>query len=66
MAVSFLDPRTIFLQQEAEWFWQRHSDDPESHIPDTFNMMGYLVPKGANETVLPESLRGLAACLNRQ
>jgi signal transduction histidine kinase len=49
------------LQQEAEWFWQRHSDDPEHHIPDTFNMMGYLVPRGADETVLPESLRGLAA-----
>jgi len=49
------------LQQEAAWFWQRHSDDPEHHIPDTFNMMGYLVPRGANETVLPESLRGLAA-----
>jgi signal transduction histidine kinase len=48
------------LQQEAEWFWQRHSDDPEHHIPDTFNMMGYLVPKGASETVVPESLRGLA------
>ncbi len=47
------------LQQEAEWFWQRHSDDPEHHIPDTFNMMGYLVPKGASETVVPASLRGL-------
>ncbi len=48
------------LKQEAQWFWQRHSDDPQHHIPDTFNMMGYLVPKGASETVIPESLRGLA------
>ncbi len=48
------------LEQEADWFWQRHSDDPEHHIPDTFNMMGYLVPKGASETEVPESLRGLA------
>ena len=47
------------LQQEADWFWQRHTDDPEHHIPDTFNMMGYLVPKGASESVVPASLRGL-------
>ena len=48
------------LEQEAQWFWQRHSDDPERHIPDTFNMMGYLVPKGASETGVPEPLHGLA------
>jgi signal transduction histidine kinase len=48
------------LEQEAEWFWQRHSDDPQHHVPDTFNMMGYLVPRGANQAALPQPLRGLA------
>jgi len=47
------------LEQEAGWFWARHSDDPEHHIPDTFNMMGYLVPKGGSQTALPEPLRWL-------
>ena len=47
------------LEQEADWFWQRHSDDPMQHIPDTFNMMGYLVLPGASDAALPQSLRGL-------
>ncbi len=47
------------LQQEADWFWQRHSDDPMHHIPDTFNMMGYLVPRGTSEADVPEPLHGL-------
>jgi signal transduction histidine kinase len=47
------------LTQEAGWFWQRHADDPGHHIPDTFNMMGYLVLPGASQTTVPEPLRGL-------
>jgi signal transduction histidine kinase len=47
------------LEQEASWFWQRHSDDPQHHIPDTFNMMGYLVPTGTSQKTLPEPLRWL-------
>ena len=47
------------LEQEAGWFWQRHSDDPTHHIPDTFNMMGYLVLPGENDAALPQPLRGL-------
>ena len=47
------------LEQEAGWFWQRHSDDPEHHIPDTFNMMGYLVLPRESDAALPQPLRGL-------
>jgi signal transduction histidine kinase len=47
------------LQQESTWFWQRHSDDPEHHIPDTFNMMGYLLLPGQKTDQLPEALRPL-------
>jgi signal transduction histidine kinase len=48
------------LTQEAAWFWQRHADDPEHHVPDTFNMMGYLVLHGQGQETLPEPLRWLA------
>jgi signal transduction histidine kinase len=48
------------LEQESTWFWERHSDDPEHHIPDTFNMMGYLVLPGALRDGLPAPLRSLA------
>lgn len=47
------------LTDEATHFWQRHVRDPQAPAPDTFNMMGYLLAPGADEKVLPETLRGL-------
>ena len=47
------------LEQEAEWFWQRHSADPQHHVPDTFNMMGYLLMPGEPSSTLPGPLRTL-------
>ena len=47
------------LQDEASYYWKRHGNDARTYIPDTFNMMGYMVPRGGSETRLPEPLRGL-------
>jgi signal transduction histidine kinase len=48
------------LQDEASYYWKRHGDEAPIYIPDTFNMMGYVVPRGESEMTLPEPLRGLA------
>ena len=47
------------LQDEASYYWKRHGNEIPIYIPDTFNMMGYVVPRGQSQASLPESLRGL-------
>lgn len=47
------------LTDEAAHYWQRVAVDPDSEVPDTYNMMGYLVPSGGVSDDLPESLAGL-------
>jgi signal transduction histidine kinase len=47
------------LQDEASYYWKRHGDEVPIYIPDTFNMMGYVVPRGHSQMSLPEPLRGL-------
>ncbi len=47
------------LQDEASYYWQRHGEKWPTYIPDTFNMMGYVLPNGSDGTSLPKSLRDL-------
>ncbi len=47
------------LQDEASYYWKRHGNESPIYIPDTFNMMGYVVPHGQSQAALPEPLRGL-------
>lgn len=47
------------LTDEAAHFWQRRAADPATELPDTYNMKGYLVAPGGDESTLPDYLRHL-------
>lgn len=47
------------LDDEAAHFWERHAADPDSALPDTYNMKGYLVRPGETDPHLPADLRPL-------
>lgn len=48
------------LKDEAGHYFTRVATNPAAELPDTYNMRGYLVPRGQPQESLPESLRGLA------
>jgi signal transduction histidine kinase len=48
------------LTDEAGHYWKRLANDPEAPLPDTFNMLGHMLAPGADDSVLPPHLRGLA------
>jgi signal transduction histidine kinase len=48
------------LTSEADHYWKRLQRDPHAALPDTYNMLGYLVPEGGDDTTLPAHLRELA------
>ncbi len=39
------------LQGEAEFFWQRYSEDPSASLPNSLNLLGYLARDGDMESV---------------
>lgn len=47
------------LQEEALHYWQLHDASDVQPPPNTFNLRGYLVPRGRSNLVLPEDLRPL-------
>ena len=49
------------LTEEASHFWKRSEANPAAAVPDTFNMMGYLVEDADSRRALPEALQPLAA-----
>jgi signal transduction histidine kinase len=48
------------LHEEAAHLWERLARDPSAQVPDTANMVGYLLPVGDDRRALPESLRDLS------
>ena len=52
------------LTAEAEYFWQRYSDQPDMTMPDTNSLQMYLVDAG-DEAALPEPLRGQTSGFRR-
>ena len=48
------------LQEEADHYWQLYEASEAQPPPNTYNLRGYLVPRGRSSLVLPENLRGLA------
>ncbi len=44
---------------EADFFWRSAENNPQTPVPVTNNMTGYLVPSGGSAANLPEPLRGL-------
>ena len=50
---------TEALRMEAEYFWERHRQDPASPLPDTRNLQGFLVVPGRPGQI-PEALRDLS------
>ena len=47
------------LTDEAAHYWQRLARDPSAELPDTFNMLGHLVPTGGDLSRIPAHLREL-------
>lgn len=47
------------LTDEAGHYWKRLERDPGAALPDTFNMLGYMVAPGTQATHLPLHLRRL-------
>ncbi len=47
------------LKEEAAHFWQLYSASTAQPPPNTYNIRGYLVPRGHSPMVLPENLREL-------
>jgi signal transduction histidine kinase len=48
------------LTDEAGHYWQRLERNPQAALPDTFNMLGHLLPTGADASRVPARLRDLA------
>ena len=48
------------LTDEAAHYWGRRERDPGAAVPDTFNMLGHLQPRGGDPAQVPPRLRGLA------
>jgi signal transduction histidine kinase len=48
------------LTDEAAHYWKGRSADPAWPVPNTYNMHGYLLRPGGDETTIPEALRALA------
>jgi signal transduction histidine kinase len=48
------------LTDEAGHYWKRLAADPQAPLPDTFNMIGYMLPPGADGRHLPAYLPALA------
>lgn len=48
------------LTDEAGHYWKRLAQEPRAPLPDTFNMLGHLIPPGGDSATLPEHLRDLA------
>src|ERR1700743_1534782 len=44
---------------EADFFWSAVEKNPQTPVPVTANMTGYLVPRGGDAAKLPAPLRGL-------
>lgn len=44
------------LKREADYFWDRHREDPSASLPDTLNLLGYLAPNG-DHSAIPTWLR---------
>ncbi len=47
------------LQEEAAHYWNLYGASESQPPPNTYNMRGYLVPRGHSSLVLPENLRAL-------
>ncbi|HLM53592.1 MAG TPA: HAMP domain-containing sensor histidine kinase [Pseudoxanthomonas sp.] len=47
------------MQEEAAHYWQLHDASGTQPPPNTYNLRGYLVPRGGSRLVLPENLRDL-------
>jgi signal transduction histidine kinase len=47
------------LEQEADYFWSLHAQQPDTPSPDTLNLTGYLAKEGDRST-FPTALRDLA------
>jgi signal transduction histidine kinase len=47
------------LKEEATHLWERVARDPSAQVPDTANMVGYLLPAQADRSHLPANLRDL-------
>jgi signal transduction histidine kinase len=47
------------LQEEAAYLWDRLDRNPAAEVPDTQNMVGFLLPVGADRRSLPVELRDL-------
>ena len=52
------------LAAEAEYFWQRYSEQPDIAMPETNSLQMYLVDAG-DEAALPEPLRGQTSGFRR-
>jgi signal transduction histidine kinase len=48
------------LTDEAAHYWKRLERDPQAPLPDTFNMMGFMLEPGADPAQLPAKLRDLS------
>ncbi len=48
------------LQEEDDQYWLLYEASEAQPPPNTYNLRGYLVPRGRSSLVLPENLRGLA------
>lgn len=48
------------LDDEAAHYWQRHAENPAIDLPDTFNMIGYMIEPGGSQEHLPATLRQLS------
>jgi signal transduction histidine kinase len=48
------------LKEEAAHLWERIERDPAAQVPDTANMVGWLLPVGADRRSLPVELRDLS------
>jgi signal transduction histidine kinase len=47
------------LTDEAAHYWQRLARNPSAELPDTFNMLGHLAPRGGDLSRIPAHLRDL-------
>jgi len=47
------------LTDEAAHFWDRYANDPGIELPDTFNMLGYMIGHDGHQQHLPAPLRDL-------
>jgi signal transduction histidine kinase len=47
------------LTDEAAHYWQRLARNPSAELPDTFNMLGHLLPPGGDASRIPAHLREL-------